>query len=157
MSRNIRPAHYLTLALAAAILAAAAPAAADPPGKVDYTPANPSYRYDGVHGSFTGEAIYAFQNPDGGNRLVWSLKLSPSVQAIVRGEMSCGAYVEGKTGYSDAHAAIPADYWWHSVVTDLDLDTTYRLLASCAFTAQNGSTTAPGHVDYTVTFTLHSS
>lgn len=158
MPRNESAAKYLIIVLAAVgLTAAAAPVRADTPGHVDYTPSNISYRYDGKHGSFTGDAIYASEHPDGGNRLIWSLRLSPSVQAIIRGDMSCGAYVDGKRGYSDSHASIPPDYWWHSVVTDLRLDTAYRLNASCAFTAQNGSTTAPGRVDYTVAFTLHSS
>ncbi|WP_378736203.1 hypothetical protein [Nocardia brasiliensis] len=125
-------------------------------GVYHYHPNDTRYRYDGLHGSFTGDVVYANQNADGGNRLIWSLRLSPSVQAIVRGPMNCGAVVEGKGGYSDYHAGIPADYWWHSVVTDLRLDTTYRLRARCDFTATNGYTTAPGNVQYSVEFTMHS-
>lgn len=71
--------------------------------------------------------------------------------------MSCGASVWGKPGYHDFHPSIPADYWWHSAVTALQLDTTYTLYAKCDFTAINGYTTAPGNVQYTVEFTLHSS
>ena len=156
MSRNKSATKYLTIVLAIAGLIVAAPARAQTPGHVDYTPTNLSYRYEGKHGTFTGEAVYASAHPDGGNRLIWSLRLSTSVQAIVLGEMSCSASVDGKRGYSDSHIAIPADYWWHSVVTDLHLKTAYRLHASCGFTAHNGSTTAQGHVDYTVEFTLHS-
>ncbi|MCC3315394.1 hypothetical protein [Nocardia africana] len=122
----------------------------------DYHPGDQSYRYEGQHGTFTGEAIYATQNADGGNRLIWSLRLSPSVQAVVQGPMSCGASVVGKSGYHDFHPSIPADYWWHSAVTDLQLDRTYRLEATCDFTATNGHTTAPGNVRYTVEFTRHS-
>ncbi|MEV6320551.1 hypothetical protein AB0M45_05040 [Nocardia sp. NPDC051787] len=113
-------------------------------------------RYDGIHGSFTGDVIYASQNPNGGNRLLWSLKVSTSVQALVQGPMTCGAIVDGKRGYSDFHPSVPADYWWHSAVTDLQLDATYRLRARCEFTATNGHTTAPGNVQYSVEFILHS-
>ncbi|WP_280425489.1 hypothetical protein [Nocardia carnea] len=65
--------------------------------------------------------------------------------------------MEGKRGYGDHHPSVPADYQWHSVIPNLQLDTQYRLVASCAFTATNGHTTAPGRVDYSVEFTLHSS
>ncbi|WP_435592902.1 hypothetical protein [Nocardia sp. bgisy118] len=149
----------VTAALAAiltVLLALAPKATGQPAGEYHYHPHDTRYRYDGEHGSFTGDVIYASQNADGGNRLIWSLRLSPSVQAIVQRPMTCGAIVEGKRGYSDSHAGIPADYWWHSVVTDLRLDTTYRLVANCNFTAANGHTTAPGNVRYTVEFTLHS-
>jgi hypothetical protein len=129
----------------------AAPASAKP-GEVDFTPANPSYRYEGGHGIFTGDAVYDPAN----YRLMWSLRLSDSVRAIVLGDMACSATVDGKRGYSDNHPVVPSNYQWHSIVPNLQLDTPYRLVASCGFTAQNGSTTAPGHVDYTVAFTLHS-
>jgi hypothetical protein len=167
MSSRIRAkAHRVTVTLAALFACAAAflvpapQAAAAPearPGIYHYHPNDTSYRYDGQHGSFTGDVIYAAQNASGGNRLIWSLRLSPSVQAIVQGPMSCGASVIGKTGYHDFHPSIPADYWWHSAVTDLQLDRTYKLEAKCDFTATNGHTTAPGNVQYTVQFTLHSS
>jgi hypothetical protein len=135
--------HIAALAIAVATACTAAlvgapPATAQPAGVYHYHPNDLRYHYDGQHGSFTGDVIYASQDPTGGNRLLWSLRLSPSVQAIVRGPMSCGAVVEGKRGYNDYHGGIPADYWWHSVVTDLRLDTTYRLRARCAFTATNG-------------------
>lgn len=138
------------IVLAALAILTAAPANAKP-GVADFTPAATSYRYEGDHGIFTGDAVYE------GRQLFWSLRLSDSVREIVRGDMACGATVEGKRGYSDHHPSVPADYQWHSIIPDLQLDTLYRLVASCAFTAQNGSTTAPGHVDYTVQFTLHSS
>ncbi|MFI9414136.1 hypothetical protein [Nocardia gamkensis] len=38
-----------------------------------------------------------------------------------------------------------------------ELDRTYKLEAKCDFTATNGHTTAPGNVQYTAEFTLHSS
>ncbi|WP_280397578.1 hypothetical protein [Nocardia carnea] len=120
---------------------------------MDFTPTNTSHRYDGAHGIFTADAVYDPAN----YRLFWSLRLSDSVRAIVQGTMACGAHVEGKRGYSDHHPSIPADYLWHSSVPGLRLDTQYRLVANCAFTATNGHTTAPGRVDYSVVFTLHSS
>jgi len=150
----------LLFACAAAFLMPAQHAAAEPgpnPGVYHYHPHDTSYRYDGKHGSFTGDAIYAAQSAPGGNRLIWSLRLSSSVQAIVQGPMSCGASVIGKTGYHDFHPSISANYWWHSAVTDLQLNRTYRLVAKCDFTANNGYTTSPGNVQYTVEFTLHSS
>jgi hypothetical protein len=156
MSRRPYP-TILAVCLAELALVTAAPAQAKP-GKVDFTPTNTSHRYDGQHGIFTADATYANQDPTGQNRLFWSLRLSESVRAIVLGDvMSCGAYVEGKRQYSDNHPQVPADYQLHSIVPDLRPDTQYRLMATCAFTAQNGSTTAPGRVDYTVEFTLHSS
>ncbi len=147
------------LACAATFLTPAPQAAAEPgtaPGSYNYHPGDQSYRYEGKHGTFTGEVIYAAQNADGGNRLIWSLRLSPSVQAIVQGPMSCGASVIGKSGYHDFHPSIPADYWWHSAVTGLQLDRKYTLKAKCDFTATNGHTTAPGNVRYTVEFILSS-
>ncbi len=147
-------------ACAAAFLVSAPQVVANPgavPGVYHYHPNDTRYRYDGQHGSFTGDAIYAVQDPAGGNRLIWSLRVSPSVQEIVQGPMSCGASVLGKAGYHDFHPSIPADYWWHSAVTDIQLDRTYKLEAKCDFTATNGHTTAPGNVRFTVEFTLHSS
>ncbi|WP_228002156.1 hypothetical protein [Nocardia australiensis] len=145
--------------IAAVILAAVAVFTAAPahakPGQADFTPTSTSYRYDGTHGVFTADARY--NTASRGHQLIWSLRLSESVRAIVLGDMACGAYVEGKRGYSDHHPAVPSDYQWHSIVSELQLDTQYRLVANCAFTAQNGSTTAPGRVDYSVVFTLHSS
>jgi hypothetical protein len=38
------------------------------PGIYNYHPNDTSYRYDGIHGSFTGDVIYATQNAEGGNR-----------------------------------------------------------------------------------------
>lgn len=146
-------------ACAATILAHASPAVAEPgtvPGIYNFHPGDQSYHYEGQHGTFTGDVIYAVQDSNGGNRLIWSLRLSPSVQALVQGPMSCGASVIGKSGYHDFHPSIPADYWWHSVVTDLQLDRKYQLEAKCDFTATNGHTTAPGNARYTVEFTLHS-
>lgn len=140
-------------AVLAGLLAAvvtAAPATAKP-GQADFTPTSTSHRYDGDHGIFTADAVYGPEN-----KLFWSLRLSEQVRAIVQGPMSCGAHVEGKQGYNDHHPGIPAEYQWHSVVPGLELDTQYRLVASCAFTAMNGHTTAPGRVDYSVVFTLHS-
>ncbi len=64
--------------------------------------------------------------------------------------------MQGKPGYHDFHPEVPAYYQWHSVVTNLNLDRTYRLVARCDFTAANGYTTAPANVQYTVQFTLHS-
>ncbi|MFQ6394987.1 hypothetical protein ACLMAJ_16170 [Nocardia sp. KC 131] len=60
------------------------------------------------------------------------------------------------TRVTDYRQGIPADYWWHSKVFNLQLDTTYQLRARCEFTAANGHTTAPGNVQYSVEFTLHS-
>ncbi|MBF6331110.1 hypothetical protein [Nocardia transvalensis] len=134
-----------------------APQAAAVPGVYDFHPNDTRYVYEGKHGTFTGDALYASVNPSGDNRLFWSLRLSPSVQAIVQGPMSCGANVQGKSEYHDFHPGIPADYWWHSKVTGLDLDRTYKLIARCDVTAANGYTTAPCNVEYTVEFTLHSS
>lgn len=149
------------IAAAAAIIAAqfitsASPAGADnsAPGHVTFSQASPHYRYDGAHGTFTGDAVYAAQSPDGGNRLIWSLRLSESVQALIVGDMACGATVSGKRGYADDHPQIPKDYFWHSVVPELQIGTTYKLFATCHFTASNGSTTAPGHADFTIEFTL---
>ncbi|MBF6127787.1 hypothetical protein [Nocardia brasiliensis] len=149
----------MTAALAATlatVFAGAPSATAAPAGVYHFHPHDTRYQYNGAHGSFTGDVIYASQNPDGGNRLFWSLRLSPSVQAIVQGPMNCGAVIDGVRGYSDYHPGIPADYWWHSRVLNLRLDTTYVLRAHCEFTATNGHTTAPGNVQYTVEFTLHS-
>ncbi|MFD4407374.1 hypothetical protein ACFWPH_31870 [Nocardia sp. NPDC058499] len=140
----------------AAMLGWSATAAAQP-GVYHFHPNDTRYRYDGAHGSFTGDVVYASRHPDGGNRLIWSLRLSSEVQSLIQGPMSCGASVHGKSGYHDSHPAIPADYWWHSVVTGLELDKTYKLYAKCDFTATNGHTTAPGNVQYTVEFTMHSS
>ncbi|WP_328408109.1 hypothetical protein [Nocardia sp. NBC_00403] len=160
MSRKVgTPKRLILTALAAAagILAAATGPANAIPGYADFTPGKQDYRYDGDHGTFTGSAVYASQQPEGGNRLIWSLQLSPYVQGLIVGNtMACGAYVEGKSGYSDNHSAIPADYRWHSMVPDLQLDKQYKLVMSCAFTAQNGYTTAPGHADFQRVFTLKS-
>ncbi|WP_067647849.1 hypothetical protein [Nocardia harenae] len=145
-----RCAHSAVIACILAILTAG-PASAKP-GQADFTPSNTAHRYSGDHGVFTADAVYDPANP----RLFWSLRLSDSVRAIVQGPMSCGAHVEGKRGYADHHPSIAADYQWHSVVPNLQLDTRYRLVANCAFTATNGHTTAPGRVDYSVVFTLHS-
>lgn len=134
-----------------AVLTALASPAAAKPGYVDFTPTNTSHRYDGLHGIFTGDAVYGPEN-----KLFWSLRLSESVREIVLGDMSCGASVEGQPNYHDHHASIPSNYQWHSVVPKLEVDKQYRLVANCAFTAQNGHTTAPGRVDYSVVFTLHS-
>src|SRR5690606_29465502 len=122
------------------------------PGQADFTPANTSHRYDGAHGIFTADAVYGPEN-----KLFWSLRLSESAAANAVRPMSCGATVEGKRGYGDPPPSVPANYQWHSVVPNLHVDTRYRLVANCAFTATNGHTTAPGRVDYSVVFTLHSS
>ncbi|WP_156910279.1 hypothetical protein [Nocardia mangyaensis] len=153
-----RVATVLTaLSAVSAALLASAPGAAAQPGHYDFHPNDTRYRYEGKHGTFTGDAVYARQDPRGGNRLIWSLRLSPYVQNMVQGPMSCGAAVVGKSGYHDSHPSIPADYFWHSTITGLQLDRTYTLAARCDFTANNGHTTAPGNVQYTVEFTLHSS
>ncbi|MEU4341308.1 hypothetical protein AB0H00_08555 [Nocardia sp. NPDC023852] len=124
----------------------------------DFRPGDQSYRYDGKYGKFTGDAVYASQQPDGGNRLIWSLQLSPYVRGLIVGNtMACGAYVDGKSGYSDNHSAIPADYRWHSMVPNLELDRQYKLVMSCAFQATNGHVVSPGHADFQMVFTLHSS
>ncbi|MEV6136526.1 hypothetical protein AB0L63_10785 [Nocardia sp. NPDC051990] len=159
MSRKVgAPKRLILAALAAAASILATGAANAVPGYADFRPGAQSYRYDGEHGTFTGDAVYASQQPDGGNRLIWSLELSPYVQGLIVGNtMACGAYVKGKSGYSDNHSAIPADYRWHSVVPNLQLDKQYELVMSCAFTAQNGYTTAPGHADFQMVFTIHSS
>lgn len=141
----------IVAAVLAVLTVFAGPASAKP-GEAHFAPTQTSYRYDGIHGIFTGDAVYGPEP-----KLFWSLRLSESVRAIVVGPMSCGATVEGKRGYGDHHPSVPADYQWHSVVPKLQLDTQYRLVASCAFTATNGHTTAPGRVDYSVEFTLHSS
>ncbi|RJO78002.1 hypothetical protein D5S18_06980 [Nocardia panacis] len=159
MSRQIGPSKKLILAViaAAAAIAAAAPANAVP-GYADFRPGDQRYRYDGEHGTFTGDAVYASQQPDGGNRLIWSLQLSPYVQGLIVGDtMACGAYAEGKTGYSDNHSVIPANYQWHSVIPDLQLDKQYKLIMKCAFQATNGHVVSPGHADFQMVFTLHSS
>ncbi|MGW4329977.1 hypothetical protein ACWEKR_29290 [Nocardia sp. NPDC004573] len=145
------------IAALSAILAAAAIPAHAVPGHADFTPNAPSYRYEGKHGTFTGDAVYAFQQPDGGNRLIWSLTLSPYVQGLIVGDMACGAYVEGVSNYNDHHSAIPKDYRWHSVVKNLQLDRQYKLVMNCAFQATNGHVISPGHADFQMVFTLQSS
>ncbi|MGW4768117.1 hypothetical protein ACWEO2_08740 [Nocardia sp. NPDC004278] len=46
-------------------------------------------------------------NPTGGNRLIWSLQLSPYVQGLIVGDtMACGAYVEGKMLAERSHSAV---------------------------------------------------
>jgi hypothetical protein len=161
MPRQIGPSKKLTLVIASAsamgvLVAAAAPANAVP-GYADFTPHATSYRYEGKHGTFTGDAVYSFQQPDGGNRLIWSLTLSPYVQGLIVGDMACGAYVEGVANYSDHHSAIPKDYRWHSVVKNLQLDKRYKLIMDCAFQATNGHVVSPGHADFQMVFTLKSS
>ncbi|WP_327112130.1 hypothetical protein OHB12_27775 [Nocardia sp. NBC_01730] len=154
MSRQIGTPKKLIIAAlaAAAVVFAAAPVNADP-GYADFRPGHQSYRYDGKHGTFTGDAVYASQQPDGGNRLIWSLQLSPYVRGLIVGNtMACGAYVEGKAGYSDNHSAIPADYRWHSMVPNLELDRQYKLVMSCAFQATNGHVVSPGRADFQMVY-----
>ncbi|MBF6298860.1 hypothetical protein IU459_15095 [Nocardia amamiensis] len=152
------PKKLILAALATAIGVLAAGPANAIPGYADFRPGHQSYRYNGQHGTFTGDVVYASQQPDGGNRLIWSLTLSPYVQRLIVGNtMACGAYVEGKTGYSDNHSAIPADYRWHSVVPNLQLDKQYKLVMNCAFQATNGHVLSPGRADFQMVFTLHSS
>lgn len=60
-------------ACAAAILVHVSPAVAEPgpvPGIYNFHPGDQSYLYDGKHGTFTGDVIYAAQEPNGGNRLI---------------------------------------------------------------------------------------
>ncbi len=64
--------------IAAAVLAVltvlAGPASAKP-GEAHFAPTQTTYRYDGAHGIFTGDAVYGPEN-----KLFWSLRLSESVR-----------------------------------------------------------------------------
>lgn len=148
----------VTLAVIAMMMGAAT-ATAEPgssPGYYDFHPYDTQYRYEGKHGTFTGDVVYATAGPFRDNRMFWSLRLSPYVQQFVHGTMSCGASVSGKPRYHDLHPSVPADYWWHSSVTELQLDTLYKFYARCDFTATNGQVTSPGSVEYRVQFMLRS-
>lgn len=146
-------------AIVAALIVSVPMADAQPgphPGWYDYHPNDTQYKYAGPHGTFTGDVIYAGTGPFRDNRLIWSLRLSPYVQQYVHGTMSCGASILGKPRYHDLHPSVNADYWWHSSVTELRLDTLYKFYARCDFTATNGQVSSPGSVEYTVQFTMHS-
>ncbi len=148
----------LAAVVIAIVVMCASTATAEPgssPGCYDFHPYDTQYRYEGKHGTFTGDVIYAGSGL-AGNRLLWSLRLSPYVQQYVHGTMSCGASVSGKPRYHDLHPSVPADYWWHSSVTELQLDTLYKFYARCDFTATNGQVTSPGSVEYRVQFMLRS-
>lgn len=143
---------FAPVAALAAILAATSTAGAQNPVIASFTPASQSYTYKNNHGMFTGDVVYS---ADSGfsNRMFWSLVLDPSVQVLITGNtMSCTARVDGMPGYHDNHAAIPADYKWHSKVVDLALDTPYTWRAHCAF----GTAEGPGEVKFAVSFVMHS-
>src|SRR5690606_28287543 len=67
-------------AVVLAVLTAFAGPASAKPGEAHFAPTQTSYRYDGIHGIFTGDAVYGPEP-----KLFWSLRLSESVRAIVVG------------------------------------------------------------------------
>ncbi|MFF0497169.1 hypothetical protein ACFYU5_12240 [Nocardia aobensis] len=105
----------------------AAPASAQPiPASHQFTPNDPSWFRENNVARFTGQVAYSSMT------FAWSLRLSPSVQAIVLGPMTCRTTISGVSGYSDNHADIPADYLLHSSVT-IRGGVNYSLRSRCDF------------------------
>ncbi|MEV0080933.1 hypothetical protein AB0H58_31360 [Nocardia neocaledoniensis] len=149
---------FTSLAAVAAILGGTGSAGAQNPVHAVFTPASQNYEYKDDNGRFTAGVIYSSES--GGqlsNRMFWKLQLTPYVQSLIVGNtMACSANVDGMRGWSDNHPAVPADYMWHSTITDIQLNTPYTLRMRCAFRATNGHTTAPGEVKFAVAFSMNS-
>lgn len=157
MSRNIFA--KTLIAIFALSIAVASPAAAENPGAApgvyEFHPRDQHYYYDGPHGILTGDAIYESDSPKGGTRVVWSLRLSWNVRALITSPMTCRTKVDNLKGYSDHHPDIPADYYLHSTIKGVQLEKWYTLRVSCDFTAVKAGQTAPGNVSYQFRFVLH--
>lgn len=76
------------VAILALFIAAAGPAVAEIPGSApgvyEFHPYDQHYYYDGPHGMLTSDAIYESDSPKGGTRVVWSLRLSWNVRALIK-------------------------------------------------------------------------
>lgn len=81
----------------------------------------------------------------------WSLRLSPSVQAIVLGPMTCWTTISGVSGNSDNHADIPADYLLHSSVA-IRRGANYSLRSRCDFKVMTDTGPTPSNVVTAIDF-----
>lgn len=159
MSRNIFTKAVTAVAVAAALLTAS-PAAAEKgetPGSFNYRPHDQHSRAEDANGLLMASAVYAKESPPGGNRLLWSLRLTPRVQAMMAGPMKCTATVDGKKNYQDHHASIPPDYFLHSTVKGLELDKRYALRICCDFYVSDVGKLVPANVTFVHVFKIHSS
>lgn len=156
-SRARTPLLVASLAAVAALLTNTGTAGAQNPVNAVFTPASQNFEHKDENGRFTAGVIYSSES--GGtlsNRMFWKLQLTEYVQGLIVGNtMACSASIDGMRGWSDNHPAVPADYMWHSTVTDIQLHTPYTLRMMCAFRATNGHTTAPGEVRFAVTFAMN--
>lgn len=72
------------------------------------------------------------------NFMPWSYQISPNVQKIASGPMTCTAGVMGRKDYSDTHKAVPVSYHWHSTVAKNKINTNYTLHGTCTFPVKVG-------------------
>lgn len=127
-------------------LGVAVPASAQPiPASHHFTPGAPSWVRENNVARFTGQVAFATMT------FAWSLRLSPSVQAIVLGPMTCWTTISGVSGYSDNHAGIPADYLLHSSVK-IQRGVNYSLRSRCDFKVMTDTGPTPSNVVTAVDF-----
>ncbi|WP_146097613.1 hypothetical protein [Nocardia nova] len=127
-------------------LGGAVPASAQPiPASHQFTPNDPSWVRENNVARFTGQVAYASMT------FAWSLRLSPSVQAIVLGPMTCWTTISGVSGYSDNHADIPADYLLHSSVK-IQRGVNCSLRSRCDFKVMTDTGPTPSNVVTAIDF-----
>jgi len=136
----------VVLMLVGVAVGVASPASAQPiPASHQFTPSDPSWVRENNVARFTGQVAYSSMT------FAWSLRLSPSVQAIVLGPMTCWTTISGVSGYSDNHADIPADYLLHSSAT-IQRGVSYSLRSRCDFKVMTDAGPTPSNVVTAIDF-----
>jgi hypothetical protein len=123
-------------------------AGADPvPVNLEYSSNNTYQPYENAVAKFTGQVDYR------SDTFAWSLKLQPSTQKVIYGDMKCMTTIAGINGYSDFYPDIPPDYLLHSSV-HVERNKLYRFRSSCGFNVLTDTGMQPGSVDTAVDFTV---
>lgn len=98
-------------------------------------------------GTFSAQASFAYT----GTPIAFSLTLTPALQALATGNMTCSAYQQENgsyTGVNDYHPNIPVSYFWHWTVPNNSYGPTYLESADCYFPVKGGQ----AHVGAVLTY-----
>ncbi|MFE9259254.1 hypothetical protein [Streptomyces sp. NPDC006879] len=138
-------------ALAALVCASAVPAHAGvQQAKHVFKVSAPYYKKTDSNGTFTGQTDVAKSVPA---TMAWSFRVSPKVQAIATGNMTCKAG-HMQLPYHDAHSGVAVGYFWHSSVKNNRLNKDYTLYGNCNFRVNVGGKTGTANLGFRFNYSL---
>ena len=145
----------LMLVLTLGIMLPASLANAAPPiplGRWSFAVSRPAYKKVDARTTFTAQVNTQVHS----RKMVWSLRLSPALQALSTGTMDCVTTNSKVKSYHDNHPDIRTSYTLHSSVPGLKFNQKYTLHGKCVFPVKVGSRRGTATLEYAFNYSIYS-